>query len=76
MVSPIKRPFVKQKSPLLEETSIDGARGVLINITGGSSLSFHEVHEAASLISDAADNDAEIIFGSVIDPDLYEKEQT
>jgi len=57
-------------SPLLEETSIDGAKGVLINITGGSSLSFHEVHEAASLIQDAADEDAEIIFGSVIDPDL------
>ncbi len=61
------------KSPLLEETSIDGAKGVLINITGGSSLSFHEVHEAASLIRDAADEDAEIIFGSVIDPDLDEK---
>lgn len=61
------------KSPLLEETSIDGARGVLINITGGSSLSFHEVNEAASLIREAADPDAEIIFGSVIDPDLDEK---
>ena len=61
------------KSPLLEETSIDGARGVLINITGGSSLSFHEVHEAASLISDAADDNAEIIFGSVIDPDLDDR---
>ncbi len=61
------------KSPLLEETSIDGAKGVLINITGGSSLSFHEVHEAASLIRDAADPDAEIIFGSVVDPDLDEK---
>jgi len=61
------------KSPLLEETSIDGAKGVLINITGGSSLSFHEIHEAASLIKDSADSDAEIIFGSVIDPDLDEK---
>ena len=61
------------KSPLLEETSIDGAKGVLINITGGSSLSFHEVNEAASLIREAADDDAEIIFGSVIDPDLDEK---
>jgi cell division protein FtsZ len=59
-------------SPLLEETSIDGAKGVLINISGGSSLSFHEVNEAASLIQDAADDDAEIIFGSVIDPDLNE----
>jgi cell division protein FtsZ len=61
------------KSPLLEETSIDGAKGVLINITGGSSLSFHEVNEAASLIREAADEDAEIIFGSVIDPDLDDK---
>ena len=61
------------KSPLLEETSIDGAKGVLININGGSSLSFHEIHEAASLIRDAAHEDAEIIFGSAIDPDLDDK---
>ncbi len=61
------------KSPLLEETSIDGAKGVLINISGGSSLSFHEVHEAGSLIKEAAHEDAEIIFGSVIDPDLDDK---
>jgi len=61
------------KSPLLEETSIDGAKGVLINITGGSSLSFHEVNEAASLVREAADEDAEIIFGSVIDPDLDDR---
>ncbi len=61
------------KSPLLEETSIDGAKGVLININGGSSLSFHEIHEAASLIRDAAHDDAEIIFGSAIDPDLDDK---
>ena len=61
------------RSPLLEETSIDGAKGLLINITGGSSLSFHEVHEAASLIRDAAHEDAEIIFGSVIDSDLDDK---
>jgi cell division protein FtsZ len=57
-------------NPLLEETSIDGAKGVLINITGDSSLSFHEVHEAASLIHDAAHEEAEIIFGFVIDSDL------
>ncbi len=60
-------------SPLLEENSIDGAKGVLINITGGHSLSLHEVNEAASLISDAAHEDANIIFGSVIDPDLDEE---
>lgn len=57
-------------SPLLEENSIDGAKGVLINITGGHSLSLHEVAEASSLISDAAHEDANIIFGSVIDPEL------
>ncbi|RJQ20263.1 MAG: cell division protein FtsZ [Nitrospiraceae bacterium] len=60
-------------SPLLEETSIDGAKGVLINITGGSSLTFHEVNEAGSLIRDAVHDDAEIIFGSVIDQDLDDK---
>ena len=60
-------------SPLLEESSIDGAKGVLINITGGSSLSLHEIHEAASLIRDAAHDDANIIFGSVVDPDLEDK---
>jgi len=60
-------------SPLLEETSIEGAKGVMINITGGPSLSLHEVNEASSLISDTAHEDANIIFGSVIDPDLDEE---
>jgi cell division protein FtsZ len=60
-------------SPLLEESSIDGAKGVLINITGGSSLSLHEINEAASLIRDAAHEDANIIFGSVIDPDIEDE---
>lgn len=53
-------------SPLLE-TSIEGARGVLINITGGSNLSLFEIHEAAETISEAADPEANIIFGAVID---------
>lgn len=57
-------------SPLLEESSIDGAKGVLMNITGGSSLSLHEIHDAASLVRDSAHEDVNIIFGSVIDPDL------
>ncbi len=57
-------------SPLLDETSIDGAKSVLVNITGGSSLTIHEVNEAASFIRDAAHEDVEIIFGSVIDSDL------
>jgi cell division protein FtsZ len=59
-------------SPLLE-TSIDGAKGVLLNITGGSSLGLFEVNEAAEIISAAADKDANIIFGAVID-DNFEDE--
>jgi cell division protein FtsZ len=57
-------------SPLLEEVSIQGARGVLINITGGPDLSLHEVNEAATLIQEEADDDANIIFGAVIDEAL------
>jgi cell division protein FtsZ len=53
-------------SPLLE-TSIDGARGVLLNVTGGSDLTLHEVTAAAEIISDAVDSEANIIFGAVID---------
>src|SRR5467141_655613 len=54
-------------SPLLEEASIQGARGVLINITGGRDLTLFEVNEAASLVRREADEDANIIFGHVID---------
>jgi cell division protein FtsZ len=54
-------------SPLLEEASIEGARGVLVNITGGPDLTLHEVDEAMRLIHDAADLDANIIFGTVPD---------
>ena len=54
-------------SPLLEDTSIHGARGVLINITGGEDMSLHEVSEAAHIIQEASDADANIIFGTVID---------
>jgi len=57
-------------SPLLEEVSIQGARGVLINITGGPDLSLHEVNEAATLIQEEADDDANIIFGAVIDESM------
>ncbi|BAF60031.1 MAG: cell division protein FtsZ [Pelotomaculum sp.] len=53
-------------SPLLE-TSIEGARGVLLNITGGTSLGLFEVNEAAEIIAQAADPEANIIFGAVID---------
>ncbi len=54
-------------SPLLEEASIDGARGVLVNITGGLDLTLHEVSEAMDIIHAAADPDANIIFGTVND---------
>src|SRR5437879_535885 len=53
-------------SPLLE-TSIDGARGILFNITGGTDLTLHEVNEAAEIVRGSADQDANIIFGTVID---------
>ena len=59
-------------SPLLE-TRIDGARGLLLNITGGSDLTLYEVNEAAEVISEAADDDANIIFGAVVDERLEGK---
>src|SRR5262249_37280868 len=57
-------------SPLLEDAAIDGATGVLINITGGPNLTLAEVREAATMIQEAAHEDANIIFGSVIDPNF------
>ena len=54
-------------SPLLEDVSINGATGILINITGGPDLTLAEVNEACTLIQEAAHDDANIIFGSVID---------
>jgi len=54
-------------SPLLEDASIEGARGVLINITGGADMTLFEIKEAAEIIQRAADPDAEIIFGCVTD---------
>lgn len=59
-------------SPLLE-TSIDGAKGVLLNITGGSNLGLLEVNEAAELVTQAADQDANIIFGAVINEELKDE---
>lgn len=56
-------------SPLLD-VSMQGARGVLYNITGGTDLTLNEIHEAADLINQAADADANIIFGAVIDPEM------
>jgi len=60
-------------SPLLEETSIEGAKGVLINISGGRDLTLHEVAEAARIIQTAVDPDANIISGMVIDESLDEE---
>src|SRR5215212_863146 len=60
-------------SPLLEEASIEGAKGVLINITGGADMTLFEVHEAASIIQEAADEEANIIFGTVIDPRMKDE---
>ncbi len=60
-------------SPLLEDATIHGARGVLINITGGEDMTLHEVSEAAQIIQEAADPDANIIFGTVIDRALKGK---
>lgn len=60
-------------NPLLEESSIDGAKGILINITGGINLSLSDVQEAASIIYDSAHEGANIIFGAVINPDIDEE---
>jgi cell division protein FtsZ len=60
-------------SPLLENMSIAGARGVLLNITGGTNLGLHEISQAASIIYEQADKDANIIIGSVIEPSLDEE---
>jgi cell division protein FtsZ len=59
-------------SPLLEETSIQGAKGVLINITGSRDVALHEVAEAARIIAESVDEDANIISGMVIDEEMEE----
>lgn len=60
-------------SPLLEDVSINGATGIIINISGGSDMKIHEVNEATTLIMEAAHEDAEIIFGTVIDEALKDQ---
>jgi cell division protein FtsZ len=57
-------------SPLLEDVSISGAEGVLVNITGGRDLTLHEVNEASSVVVGAAGEEANVIFGAVIDPNM------
>jgi len=60
-------------SPLLDNGSIAGAQGVLVNITGGEDISLHEVDDATSIIFEEAGEDANIIFGAVIDPSMKDK---
>jgi len=60
-------------SPLLEESGIEGAKGLLLNITGGTDLSLHEVDEASTIAKEAADPQANIIVGHVIDPGLEDE---
>jgi cell division protein FtsZ len=60
-------------SPLLEDASVKGARGVIINVTGGNDLSLIEVSEASAIIQEAAHEDANIIFGAVVDPKMQGK---
>jgi len=60
-------------SPLLEDNTIQGAHGILLNITGGSDMSLYEVNEASSLIQEEADEDANIIFGTVIDQNMEDE---
>ena len=60
------------QSPLLE-TSIEGARGVIINITGGEDLGLHEVNTAAELVQRSVDPEANIIFGTVTDPSMTDE---
>ncbi len=60
-------------SPLLEDISINGATGIIVNITGGSALTLHEVNEATSIIQEAAHEDAQIIFGTVIDEAMNDR---
>ena len=57
-------------SPLLEDASVNGARGVIINVTGGPDVSLLEVNEASTIIQEAAHEDANIIFGAVVDPTM------
>src|SRR5690606_21284392 len=62
-------------NPLLEDLSMDGARGVLINFTGGPDMTLHEVEEAAKLIQEASHEEANIIFGAVVDESLEQSDE-
>ncbi|MDH4467681.1 MAG: cell division protein FtsZ [Bacteriovoracaceae bacterium] len=69
----IKAATAAISSPLLEDISIDGATGIIINISGSKTLTTHEANEAMTLIMEAADEEAEIIFGTVIDEHLEDQ---
>jgi len=60
-------------SPLLEDVSIEGATGILMNVTGGTGMTIHEVNEAAGFIEEVADREAHIIYGQVIDEDMRDE---
>ncbi|MGH9431147.1 MAG: cell division protein FtsZ, partial [Terriglobia bacterium] len=60
-------------SPLLEDASINGAQGILLNITGSSKLTLHEVHSASSIIQQSAADNANIIFGAVLDESMNDE---
>ncbi|NWF76509.1 MAG: cell division protein FtsZ [Nitrospirae bacterium] len=62
-------------NPLLEESSIEGAKGILVNITGGLELSLHDIQEAVSFIYDSAHEEVHLIFGAVINPDITDEVQ-
>jgi cell division protein FtsZ len=55
------------------ESSMDGAKGVLLSVSGPTSMTLHEATEAARIVSDHADNEAEFIFGAIVDDDLGEE---
>jgi cell division protein FtsZ len=66
----VKAASMAVSSPLLEDASVNGARGVIINVTGGEDISLTEVSEASSIIQQAAHEDANIIFGAVVDASM------
>ena len=68
-----QKPRKKQYHLHCLETSIDGAQGVLLNITGGSNLSLYEVQEAADIVATASDQEVNMIFGSVINDNLKDE---
>ena len=60
-------------SSALLDTSIDGAKGVLLNITGGNDLTLYEVNEIASIVTEACDSEVNVIFGAAIDPEIQDE---